>query len=101
VTDGHDGIVTRAGDANAMSQALETLLENPQLRKQMGVQGRARAQSMTWSEAAKVQWQFYLDVWGRTSSEPDNKRAYQGKRGSSMNKHVDEAVVRSHLEYAS
>jgi len=42
VDDGVTGILVPSGDAVALAKALLSLLENPQLRERMGVDGRAR-----------------------------------------------------------
>ncbi|MCP4199210.1 MAG: glycosyltransferase [Proteobacteria bacterium] len=77
VTNGENGFVINHGDVEAMVKALETLLDNPELRKRMGTLGRKRAKSMTWAHAADAQWRFYLDVWGRGYS-PSREMRYLG-----------------------
>jgi glycosyltransferase involved in cell wall biosynthesis len=42
VDDGHTGILTQPGDANALAEALQKLYENPALRFKMGQAGREK-----------------------------------------------------------
>ena len=70
VTHGVDGLVIPAGNVNEMAEALRTLLDSPRLCRQLGCSGRKRAQAMTWAHAADVQWNFYMEVWGRNVSTP-------------------------------
>ncbi len=43
--DGETGFVAPARDADALARAIKTLMENPELREQMGARGRARVRA--------------------------------------------------------
>lgn len=46
VVDGHTGLLAEPGDAGSFAQALGTLVENPELRREMGLNGLARARRL-------------------------------------------------------
>jgi len=45
VSDGQDGLLVRPGDASALSEAVGRLLDDPQLRRQMGQLGRCKVEA--------------------------------------------------------
>lgn len=47
------GILVRPGAVDDLARALRALLENPALRREMGMRGHARAQQFTWSSIAQ------------------------------------------------
>jgi glycosyltransferase involved in cell wall biosynthesis len=65
VADGVDGFVVPAGDADAMAQAIDTLLADPQMAEEMGRAGRKRAeQSRTTRVQAEILAGMLRDVVG-------------------------------------
>jgi MMP alpha-(1->4)-mannosyltransferase len=60
---GEAGKVVKAGDAKQLAGAIRELLENPELRKQMGQQGRERIlQTFCWKVAARQFTDYYNQV---------------------------------------
>jgi len=45
VSDGRDGLLVSPGDASALSEAMGRLLDDPQLRRKMGQQGRRKVEA--------------------------------------------------------
>lgn len=60
---GECGLVVPAGDADALAEALTTVLEDPALAARMGAAGRRRAASQaSWERAGQVLAEAILDV---------------------------------------
>ena len=58
--DGHAGLLVTPGDSDAMALAVSRLLDDPALRRAMGMAGRARVQErFTWRQAAERTMQEY------------------------------------------
>jgi glycosyltransferase involved in cell wall biosynthesis len=54
VDDGKTGIIVEPGDENDLAQAISHLIENPELREQMGKDGRNRILKLfTWEQVAQ------------------------------------------------
>ena len=66
IDDGHDGLIVPAGDATALTEAIRRLLEQPELRRQLG--GAARA---------KVQGAHSWDAYGTSVLQAINARRSQ------------------------
>ncbi|MFL5401588.1 MAG: glycosyltransferase family 4 protein, partial [Gemmatimonadales bacterium] len=66
VEDGVTGLVVPRGDASALANAIGSLLANPQLRRQMGQAGRARALRLfDWDRSAEQFEELYGEVAAR------------------------------------
>jgi glycosyltransferase involved in cell wall biosynthesis len=51
ISSGKNGLVTRAGDASALAEAIEALLDDGELRREMGLDARARVErGCSWEE---------------------------------------------------
>lgn len=61
VQDGRTGLLVPHGDVGALSQALRSLLENEQRRKEMGVTARSFAEDFTWEASARKMEAFLMD----------------------------------------
>ena len=56
VKDGYNGLLVPPGDPESLSLAIKKLIENPEMRKEMGERGYQKASSYTWDKSCK---QFY------------------------------------------
>jgi glycosyltransferase involved in cell wall biosynthesis len=67
VENGVTGLVVPRGDSTALAQAIRSLLANPQLRRQMGQAGRARALRLfDWDRSAEQFEELYREIAART-----------------------------------
>jgi len=66
VDDGVTGLLTTPGDVDALAAAIRQLLENPQLREQMGVAGRARAER---EYSLPLMAERFTQVWTEVSEQ--------------------------------
>lgn len=57
VEDGVDGFVTKGLDLDALTHAIATLCNEPDLRKRMGEASRARVAERDWTRAARLFWE--------------------------------------------
>lgn len=62
VEDGSSGCLTNYGDAKALSERLEELISNSDLRESMGKKGRAIAENHSWPQIAQEVEQVYLEL---------------------------------------
>ena len=63
VEDGKSGILVPPQDSHALAKAIEQLLNDEQLRRVMGEEGRKRVQThFTWEQAAKKTLEVYQEV---------------------------------------
>jgi len=61
--DGDSGIIVPPADPAAIASAVERLLEDENLRRQMGEAGRKRIeQNFTWEQAARETLEVYREV---------------------------------------
>jgi glycosyltransferase involved in cell wall biosynthesis len=68
VENGVTGLVVPRGDANALAQAIGSLLADPQRRRRMGQAGRARALRLfDWDRSAEQFEEIYREVASRMS----------------------------------
>jgi glycosyltransferase involved in cell wall biosynthesis len=68
VENGVTGLVVPRGDANALAQAIGSLLADPQRRRRMGQAGRARALRLfDWDRSAEQFEEIYREVASRIS----------------------------------
>src|SRR3954468_15870435 len=68
VENGVTGLVVPRGDADALAQAIQTLLTDPQRRRRMGQAGRARALRLfDWDRSAEQFEEIYREVASRMS----------------------------------
>lgn len=69
VSHGKDGLLVRRGDTDALAQALGYFLDNPDERRAYGELGRAKAESLDWSEIALRVEAVYREVLGLPARE--------------------------------
>jgi len=62
VVPGETGYLTPPGDAGAMARAILALLDNPQLRRRLGQQGRERAHTVFGLEAMVLAVRATYDI---------------------------------------
>ena len=63
VSDGQDGLLTRPGDIDDLVAKMQTLLDDPQRRREMGERGRAKVEAKyTWSEITPLLVKMYEQV---------------------------------------
>ncbi len=62
VKNGHQGLLVPPRDPEALAAALAVLIQNPELRKEMGARGRAAVDQYRWDKVAKQ----VLDYYGTT-----------------------------------
>ena len=75
MTDGKEGLMFPPKDEAAMAEAIKTLIENPALRTQLGVDGRATVNQYRWSHVADSVLDYYNKVQEKQPVPPAN---YQG-----------------------
>lgn len=62
IIDGKTGILVPQGDAEAVRNAIETLLADPVMRRRMGEEGRKLAREWTWDRVAREYKKVYEGV---------------------------------------
>ena len=67
VTHGVDGLLSTPSDPIAFARAIRTLIEDPNLRAQMGAAGQIKAHGYRWSEVANR----VLDFYKQTATRPE------------------------------
>ncbi|GAA5525380.1 phosphatidyl-myo-inositol mannosyltransferase [Microbulbifer aestuariivivens] len=73
---GDAGIIVPAGDSQALAGALQTLLENPQLRASLGERARARIlQHFSWKLAADRLVRYYRELLGQPAVSVEEQPA--------------------------
>jgi glycosyltransferase involved in cell wall biosynthesis len=71
VSDGEDGLLARSGDVSDLVVKIQTLLHDPERRRQMGQHGRAKVERrFTWPRIIPWLVQVYEDVLANRSGEP-------------------------------
>jgi len=66
VTHGVDGLLSTPSDPMVLASAIRTLIEDPNLRTQMGAAGQIKAHRYRWSEVATRVLDFYKQTADRT-----------------------------------
>ena len=56
-----DGLITKALDLDALTQAMKRLIVEPALRKKWGLIARERVAERSWERAAQVFWNQSLE----------------------------------------
>ena len=60
---GDAGLIVKAGDSDALAEAIKRLLSNAVLREELGAKGRARiVERFSWAEAARQLSELYHRV---------------------------------------
>jgi glycosyltransferase involved in cell wall biosynthesis len=59
---GRGGLLVPPGEPEALSEAMQTLLENPTLRREFAVRGREHARNFSSDRAARSLLRAYLDA---------------------------------------
>ena len=62
MTDGKEGLLVPPKDEAALAQAIKVLIENPGLRTQYGIDGKAAVNRFRWSRVADEVLDFYNEV---------------------------------------
>ena len=65
IDQGVEGFLVPPGDVDSLTQAMETLLADPDRREKMGRAARARAERMTWSATGDRLAELYQEVVGK------------------------------------
>ena len=69
--DGHAAIHVPPGDAGAMAQAISTLMQDPQLRRDLGRRGRQRVvDNFTWRRCAELTAEHYRQAIAQRQERP-------------------------------
>jgi len=62
-SDGKAGLLVEPGSATALAEAIGRLLDQPELRREMGIAGRARVEALfTWRKAAERTVESYREI---------------------------------------
>jgi phosphatidylinositol alpha-mannosyltransferase len=75
MTNGREGLMVPPKDEAAMAEAIKRLIENPGLRAQLGVDGRATVDRYRWSRVADTVLNYYDEV---RDKQPVPPAKYQG-----------------------
>ena len=59
VKHGHQGLLVPPRDSDALADALAVLIQNPELRKEMGARGRAAVDQYRWDKVARQVLDYY------------------------------------------
>jgi glycosyltransferase involved in cell wall biosynthesis len=62
IEDGYNGVVTKRGDPKALADAIIYLLENKDLRKEMGENARKKVENYSWEKIAEITEKVYERV---------------------------------------
>ena len=63
VSDGEDGLLAKPGDIADLKEKIQTLIDNPQLRQEMGQRGRAKVEEKyAWPKIGEKLESFYRSV---------------------------------------
>ena len=62
VVDGVTGFLARPGDADQFARAIEKLVKDPALRRQMGAAGRERSFAFSWDETMSRLLGYYREI---------------------------------------
>lgn len=74
VSQGVDGLLVEAGNAEALAGALDYFLAHPEARRRYGARGRAKAAGLDWSEIARRVEAVYLEARGLPLPAADEAR---------------------------
>lgn len=69
VTDGKEGLLIPPRDAKKLAAALERLLKDPALRREMGSRGKLRAQEYRWDNIGQRILNYYMKVLSEVPHE--------------------------------
>jgi glycosyltransferase involved in cell wall biosynthesis len=75
MTNGREGLMVPPMDEAAMAEAIKRLIENPGLRAQLGVDGRATVDRYRWDRVADTVLNYYDEV---RDKQPVPPAKYQG-----------------------
>ena len=76
MTDKKEGFLVNPKDAEGLAAALQTLIENPQLRSSMGTRGLTTAQSYDWKTVAAKINEIYHETIYEHQNVPSNENRY-------------------------
>jgi glycosyltransferase involved in cell wall biosynthesis len=60
LANGREGLIFRSENADALAEAMDRMIRDPDLRRTMGIQARKKAKSLSWKKISER----YLDVFG-------------------------------------
>ena len=63
IKENETGLLVPSEDVDALAEKMAMLLSDPALREKLGRNGYAWAQNFTWEKVAKIQEDFYLEVF--------------------------------------
>jgi glycosyltransferase involved in cell wall biosynthesis len=69
IKDGYNGIVTRSGDLNSLTESIKRLLSDPVLRKELGENARQSALGFSWENIAETTEDLYVKTLGPGRSQ--------------------------------
>ena len=69
MTHGREGLMVPPNDEEGLEEALETLLEDPALREEMGNRGRQTAVQYDWEQVAARITEYYEFVMTKRAGE--------------------------------
>ena len=72
VTDGVHGLLVRSNDPNALANALIQLIDNPQMRKQMGAAAQDHIMA---SYTTDIMFDKYFDLMANLLNDKKNRKA--------------------------
>jgi phosphatidylinositol alpha-mannosyltransferase len=73
VEHGVEGLLVPRGDTVALTEALRLLIENPELRREMGLRGREKARRFDWGGIARSVASIYDDVSARSHAQTNDE----------------------------
>jgi glycosyltransferase involved in cell wall biosynthesis len=59
ITEGENGYIVEMKNSDDIDEKLEKLIDNPELRNEMGEKSRARALELSWEKVAKQYRELY------------------------------------------
>lgn len=72
IKDGVNGYIVKFKDSGDIAEKLEKLINNPELKKQMGIESRKLAETMSWHKVAGQYAEIYRSIRG--SNKPPHQR---------------------------
>jgi len=80
IADGETGLLVPPGDVEALRDAMQTLIDNPELRRQMGAAGRCRVNQFHANEVVPRIEQLYQVVLNEQASDTTGFRTGDGAK---------------------
>jgi len=90
VNDGKTGFLCPAGDAAAFADAVERIVRQPDLRREMGAAARRVAETYTWDKVMEAIWEYYGLLLQGQPSLPNPVQA--GSNGAAAQRRESELI---------